>query len=80
MPSEAFLQVVQTLISRINMGNSPGDDCWVDLETQSPSTKLLVRIYSILSEGCALEESNTQSAYVATLKSYFKVNLPVHFS
>ncbi|KAK3912207.1 HEAT repeat-containing protein 1 [Frankliniella fusca] len=76
IPLEGHLLVLQTIIKRSNLKISQENGSWLDLETMSPSARLLVELYTSLSEGCASEDSKTQSAYVSALKSYFKVYFP----
>lgn len=76
MPLEGYLLVVQTIIKRSDVKVSYENGKWLDLEALSSNTRLLVELYTSLSEGCASEENKSQSAYVSTLKSFFKAYFP----
>lgn len=73
VPLESYLLVVQTIMHQTKLNSLMPDGSWLSLEKQSPTTKLLVKIYVLLSDGCVTTDNDNQSAFVAGLKSYFEV-------
>ncbi|XP_034252662.1 HEAT repeat-containing protein 1 [Thrips palmi] len=74
LPVEGYLHVVKKIIVLTKLNISFDNGLWLDMEGQSPAVMLLVQIYCVLSEGCASENSEVQSAYVSTLQLFFKTH------
>lgn len=73
MPLESYLLVVQTIMHQTKLNSLMPDGSWLSLENQCPTTKLLVKMYVLLSDGCVTTDNDDQSAFVACLKSFFEV-------
>lgn len=76
IPLEGYMHVVKSVLKRTALNLSLTTTLWLDLDTQSSTTKFLVQLYCLLLKGSAVRKSESSSLYAATLHMYFKTYFP----